>query len=179
MGPGGLDVPGTGGGTPLALRCSKIALLGAAAFYVSLAAFNNITDYGSNFAFVSHVLMMDTTFENNEGGWRAVSTPNFHHAAYVLIIALQVAVAALCWAGCVRLWRARRDVVLFAAAKTLGICGLTLGVLLWFGGFVSVGGEWFLMWQSATWNGVATSFHIATLFALVLLYLTQTEPGGL
>lgn len=163
----------------MALRCSKIALLGAAASYVSLVVFNNIADYGSNFAFVSHVLMMDTTFENNEGKWRAISSPHFHHAAYALIIIMQVAVAALCWSGCVRLWRARHDAVLFAAAKTLGVWGLTLGVLLWFAGFVSVGGEWFLMWQSSTWNGVGTSFHIAALFALVLLYLTQTEPGGL
>lgn len=156
-----------------------MALLGGVASYVSLVAFNNIADYSSNFAFVSHVLMMDTTFENNEGRWRAISSPHFHHAAYVLIIAMQVTVAALCWTGCVRLWRTRHDGVLFVAAKSLGIWGLTLGVLLWFAGFVSVGGEWFLMWQSSMWNGVGTSFHIAILFALVLLYLTQLEPSGL
>ena len=156
-------------------RYAKIALLAAVALYVSLAAFNNITDYGSNFAFVSHVLMMDTTFEGNAGMWRAITQDWVHHAAYVAIIACESLVAVLCWVGCMRLWRARGDVMAFQQAKAIATAALTLGVFLWFAGFVAIGGEWFMMWQSSIWNGVATSFNIATFLMLVLLYMARQE----
>lgn len=161
----------------MAVRYAKLLLLGAVALYVTLVAFNNLTDYGSNFAFVSHVLTMDTTFPGNTAMWRSISSPAAHHVAYAMIIAVECAVAALCWAGFLRLWRARHDAAGFAAAKSLGVWGLTLGVLLWFAGFLAIGGEWFLMWQSQTWSGVAASFRIATLLAVILIFLAQEEPA--
>ncbi|RME61856.1 MAG: DUF2165 domain-containing protein [Alphaproteobacteria bacterium] len=161
----------------MTVRYSKIALLAAVALYVTLVVFNNVTDYGSNFAFVSHVLMMDTTFPGNAAMGRALADPIMHHAAYVLIIACETLIAVLAWAGCLGLWRGRREAAAFARAKVLGVWALTLGILLWFAGFVAIGGEWFLMWQSEIWNGVATSFRIATLLFLLLLYLTQPEKA--
>ncbi len=44
------------------VRLSKALLVCAIALFASLVAFGNITDYGSNFAFVRHVFMMDTIF---------------------------------------------------------------------------------------------------------------------
>lgn len=157
---------------------AKILLLAAAALYVTLVAFNNITDYGSNFAFVSHVLAMDTTFPDNAAMWRALPHSAIHHAAYVFIITMETVIAALCWLGCYRLWRARHDPDRFHRAKSVGIAALTLGIVLWFGGFVAVGGEWFLMWQSSVWNGVATAFNIASFLALLLIYLSRREHSA-
>ena len=42
------------------IRLSKALLVCAIALFATLVAFGNITDYGSNFAFVRHVFMMDT-----------------------------------------------------------------------------------------------------------------------
>jgi predicted small integral membrane protein len=42
----------------------------------------------------------------------------------------------------------------------VAIAGLTLGLLLWLVAFIAVGGEWFLMWQSAEWNGEEAAFRI-------------------
>jgi predicted small integral membrane protein len=50
------------------IRCSKILLVASVALFTTLVVFNNITDYGSNYAFVEHVLRMDTVFPNNKGG---------------------------------------------------------------------------------------------------------------
>ena len=36
----------------------------------------------------------------------------------------------------------------FQHAKSMAVAGLTLGFLLYEGGFVAVGGEWFGMWQA-------------------------------
>ena len=52
---------------------------------------------------------------------------------------------------------------------------LALGVLLWLAGFEVIGGEYFLMWQSHTWNGQESAFRFAVLCVLGLLFLAQHE----
>jgi len=48
----------------------------AVAVLVSLVAFGNLTDYDTNFAFVQHVLLMDTIFPNATIRYRAIGTVN-------------------------------------------------------------------------------------------------------
>lgn len=156
-------------------RYSKVILIAAVALFASLVAFNNVTDYGSNFAFVQHVLNMDTTFPGNRAMWRAVDSPAVHHASYAVIIAVEALVAVLCWVGGFRLLRSIRDARQFNRAKGVAIAGLTLGIVLWFTGFITVGGEWFLMWQSQTWNGQQAAFRFVVVLGLVLVYLVQPD----
>src|SRR5918999_2633692 len=94
------------------IRCSKILLVASVALFTTLVVFNNITDYGSNYAVVEHVLRMDTTFPNNKGMWRAITFPTLHHAAYMLIILVEGITALLCWAGAVKLLGALRKGVI-------------------------------------------------------------------
>jgi predicted small integral membrane protein len=47
--------------------------------------------------------------------------------------------------------------------------------LLWFGGFLVVGGEWFQMWQSKTWNGQEAAFRFVACIGLVLIFLNQPD----
>jgi hypothetical protein len=51
------------------------------------------------------------------------------------------------------MWKARFSAKDFLAAKPLAIGALTANLGLWFFAFLTVGGEWFVMWQSQTWNG--------------------------
>ena len=159
----------------ITLRRNKAIAVWLAALYAALVAFNNIADYAVNFEFVAHVLMMDTTFADNQSMWRAINAPLVHHAAYALIIAAETAVAALCALGGWRLFINAHDAKLFARAKSLSVAGLGLGVALWFGGFIAIGGEWFLMWQSPKWSGNQSAFRIAAMFALFLIYVTLPE----
>ena len=46
----------------MALRLSKAVLVFAIALFYTILVLNNLTDYGSNYDFVRHVLMMDSTF---------------------------------------------------------------------------------------------------------------------
>ena len=41
--------------------------------------------------------------------------------------------------------------------------------------FLSVGGEWFLMWQSKNWNGQDAAFRMFTVIGIVLLFLVQQD----
>jgi len=155
----------------------KVYLVGSVALLATLVAFNNITDYNSNFQFVKHVLTMDTTFPDNLGLWRRLEYSALHHLAYILIIAWEVATAVTCWIGTRRLWSSRHNHRDFNAAKGAAVAGLGLGIGLWFTGFVVIGGEWFLMWQSDSWNGQESAARCALLLGVILLYVNaKDEP---
>lgn len=159
------------------LRLAKIALLAASAFFLLLVAFNNVTDYDSNFQFVRHVLAMDTTFPGNRLMWRALPSPAVHHAFYASIILWEFAAGGLIAAGAWRLWRGRAaPPAAWHQAKALATIGLALSLLQWFVAFLTVGAEWFLMWQSHTWNGQDAAFRMFGIFGIVLLFLHQPEP---
>ena len=163
----------------LMTRCAKAAMTAALALFAALVAFNNLTDYGANFAFVRHVLAMDTIFADSPARWRAVEAPVLWHAAYALIIAMEAATALLLARGALAMWRARRaSAAAFARAKQAAIAGALVGFLLWFVGFMVVGGEWFLMWQSREWNGQTSAFHFyITLLALaIFVHQSDGEP---
>ncbi len=156
-------------------RFSKVVLVWAVAFFVSLVVLNNLTDYDSNYRFVNHVLKMDTTFPDNRAMWRAIDSTFTYHAIYNLLIFVEAVIAVLCWLGGFLLFRTRKDAGRFNLAKGIAVLGLTLGIVLWFSGFISIGGEWFLMWQSEIWNGQQAAFRIIVIIAIVLLYLVQSD----
>lgn len=160
----------------MAVRISKCLLILAVAFFYTLVVFNNTTDYNSNYQFVRHVLQMDSTFPGNRGMWRAINQPAIHTIFYLSIILWEFITAILCWWCGVSLFRARMlPAEQFTRAKNLGVVALTLGMLMWFVAFLSVGGEWFLMWQSRTWNGQDAAFRMFVVLGIVLLYLVMPE----
>jgi predicted small integral membrane protein len=156
-------------------RLSKIIFVWSIALFATLVVFNNITDYDSNYGFVHHVLKMDTTFPDNTAMWRSIDSPLIYHASYLFIILLELSIAVLCALGGLKLFRARKDAELFNQAKGIAIMGLTLGVILWFTGFITIGGEWFLMWQSQIWNGQNAAFRFCVIIGIALLYLIQVD----
>ena len=82
----------------------------------------------------------------------------------------------LCWWGGLRMARALREsAAVFSEAKNVAIAGLTLSLLMWLVAFLSVGGEWFLMWQSRDWNGQQAAFRMFTVVGIVLLLAAMPE----
>ena len=160
----------------IAIRAAKVALVAAIALFASLVTFGNLTDYNTNFAFVQHVLSMDTIFSFSTIKYRAITEPALHHAAYAVIIATEAATALLCWIGAVMLARQlRADAGTFNRAKTSAMLGLVLGFLLWQVGFMSIGGEWFGMWQSQQWNGVPSAYRFVMVIAAVLIFVVLPD----
>jgi predicted small integral membrane protein len=163
----------------LAIRFAKICCVGAMAFYVALVAFNNVTDYETNFVFVTHVLDMDDVPPESHIRWRTISSPALHHASYLLIIATELAVAWLCGIGAYQMARARRaKAAAFNEAKTYAVLGLALGFLLYEAGFIAVGGEWFGMWQSQRWDGVPSAFRIAVTLLGTLIFISLKDEDS-
>ena len=160
-------------------RAAKMLLLASIALFYTLVVFNNTTDFDSNYQFVRHVLMMDTTIPNNHGLWRALHAPLLHLGFYIGIICWEAFNMVLCWTGAVALFRARSaPAAIFTRAKRIGTLALTGGMLLWLIAFIAIGGEWFLMWQSKTWNGQDAAFRMFTIEALILGLLLAPEPSA-
>lgn len=160
----------------MALRLSKAVLTLCIGVFALLAGTGNILDYDTNFEFVRHVLSMDTTFPNNALLWRRIEDERLHHLAYLIIIGAELLTGALCTAGAVRLYQNRSAPAgAFAKAKCTAIAGLVCGFVLYFFGFLAVGGEWFQMWQSATWNGQQPAFRLAACIGVVLIFLALED----
>ncbi|WP_221033136.1 DUF2165 family protein [Actomonas aquatica] len=168
----------------LSTRICKIALVASVALFLFIVVLNNaIFDYPSNYGFVHHVLAMDTLFSGDSQSWRALRDPTpddgswwFYHIFYATIIMWEAAACVLCTVGAWKLWRNRTaPAAAFAAAKKLGLIGLSVSMLQWFVAFITVGGEWFLMWQSSTWNGQDAAFRMFACLGIILLFLNQPD----
>jgi predicted small integral membrane protein len=46
---------------------------------------------------------------------------------------------------------------------------------MWLVAFLCVGGEWFLMWQSPTWNGQQEAFRMFVVVGIVLLIVMHAD----
>ena len=160
----------------MTLRVAKISLVFGVGLFYLFVVFNNLTDYNSNYQFIRHVLMMDSTFPGNNGMWRAINQPGLHTVFYISIILWETVTMFLCWWGGLRLLGAMNgNRKTFREAGNVAIAGLTLSLLMWLVAFLSVGAEWFLMWQSKTWNGQEAAFRMFTVIGIVLLFVTQRE----
>ncbi|WP_181806337.1 DUF2165 domain-containing protein [Streptomyces shenzhenensis] len=157
--------------TPRALSLAAAVLTGTVALYIALVAFGNITDFGTNQAFVQHVLAMDTTFKDDDLMWRSITDKALENAAYVAIIVWETLAALVLIAG-TWLWVRRDDV----RARRVSTYGLLMLVLLFGAGFIGIGGEWFAMWQSKTWNGLDAATRVLVLTGLALI-VVQVSPS--
>jgi predicted small integral membrane protein len=158
------------------VRLSKALLVLQVGLFSLLVGADNIVDYGTNYAFVEHVMAMDTIFPNSTLTWRSITSDTLNEIAYALIIAGELLTGLLCVAGAFRLWRARDGAAAdYNAAKDVAVAGLVCGLALWFFGFLTVGGEWFQMRQSKTWNGEEAAFRFVTCIGLVLIFLSQRD----
>ena len=152
--------------------------------YMLLVSIGNIFDYQTNFDFVNHVLRMDTTnFGQGEGVnldpdvmWRAITNETLITIAYVGVIIWEtVAAAVLLFATL--LWIKASKTKLYFAARKFSTIGLLMIVVLFMGGFITIGGEWFQMWRSTEWNGLEPAFRnsVLAIFGLVLVHLPSPQ----
>jgi predicted small integral membrane protein len=168
------------GALPFAAGC----LVLVNALYIFLVALGNITDYPTNFAFVQHVLSMDTTNFGGKPGqdldpdvmWRAITSPVIWNIAYIGVIVWESLTAIVLIAAIVFFIRGYTGRG-FAPARRWGSIGLVMIVLLFVGGFISIGGEWFQMWRSTAWNGLDPAFRNSVIAAIGLVLIHLPSPA--
>jgi len=160
----------------LIVRLAKIAMTAALAAFAFIVTYDNLVDYGTNYEFVKHVLSMDTTFPGNKLMGRAITDPRLWAVGYAGIIAAEgIVFLLLLIATIAMLFALRAPSAGFQRAKVWLVAGATLGFLVWFFGFMVVGGEYFAMWQSKTWNGQEAAFRFYMTLLAVLIFVNQSD----
>ena len=97
--------------------------------------------------------------------------------ALVLIVTGEFLVGAISLRGGWKLWAVRKaDAAAFNAAKGPAMMGAAMAMVVWFGGFVVIGGALFAMWQTqlgeASFRG---AFIYSMTSAMVLLVLALRD----
>ncbi|HEX5154900.1 MAG TPA: DUF2165 domain-containing protein [Parafilimonas sp.] len=158
--------------TSFLFRLAKAISVIAIGIMASLIAFGNITDYTTNYQFVEHVLKMDTTFNDSSLHYRSINSPFVFNVFYIFIILMETLMAFCCIKGSWLLFKnLKSDAITFHGAKNWAIAGIIIGIVIWFIAFEIIGGEWFAMWQSNTWNGLAAAERVLNFLLLTLILL--------
>ena len=153
-------------------RLAKTISVAAIGIMASLIVLGNITDYSTNYQFVEHVLKMDTTFNDSHLHYRSINNVFAFNAFFISLILMETLMAFCCIKGGWLLFKnLKSDAVIFHAAKNWAIAGIIIGIVVWFAAFEVVGGEWFAMWQSNTWNGLAAAERILSFLGITLILL--------
>ncbi len=142
-----------------------------------MVGFNNLVDYGSNYSFVQHTLSMDTVFAGNTLKSRAILNPLVWNVAYGLIIFAELLTGILLMVATIRLMKNLNNSIKFIHAKNWIYLGCSVGIFLWFFGFIVIGGEWFCMWQSEQWNGIEAAFRFVVLIMLTITITAIPESS--
>jgi predicted small integral membrane protein len=162
------------------LRFAKTISVASIALMSLLVVFGNITDYFTNFLIAEHVLKMDTTFPESHIHYRSINSTFLFHVGYILIIVMEAMMAFCSIKGSWLLFKnLRSNAALFHASKNWAVAGIIIGIVIWFLGFEVVGGEWFAMWQSRIWNGLASAERIVSFLVLILILLHLKEDEEL
>ncbi|XSG82873.1 MAG: DUF2165 family protein [Methyloligella sp. ZOD6] len=162
----------------LIARIAKIVMVLCLAAFCGLVAYDNIADYEANYGFVGHVLSMEDTFPDNPLRDRAIHDKGVWRAAYAGIIVTEAITGLLFLIGAIQMTRAlRAPAADFQRAKAFVVAGATLAFLLWFFGFMVVGGEFFAMWQSKDWNGQEAAFRFYATMLLVLIFVYARDEA--
>ncbi len=119
---------------------------------------------------------MDTTFPGNRLTGRAITNPTLWNIAYAGIIAAEGLTFVLLGIGALAMFLSvRAPASGFHRTKAWLVAGVTAGFLIWFFGFMVIGGEYFAMWQSKDWNGQQPAFRFYITMLAVLIFMMQPD----
>jgi len=142
-------------------------------FYVA----GNVANWDAAIAGVGYVLGMQGNEVYSNAIFPAITNPALITVALLMIVSGEFLVGALSLKGAWNLWQARKGSAdEFNSAKTVATLGAGMALVVWFGGFIVIGGALFQMWQSQIGTG---SFNGAFVYAassgLVLLFLNNPD----
>jgi predicted small integral membrane protein len=159
-------------------RLAKVVATAILAALALSAAYNNVVDYEAGFEWVRHIMSLDTVKPSNGAVGRAITDLNVMTAVYIASILAQ-ALAGLCFAtaALAMLRRLRGPVGKFVMAKRWLPLGAVFGLLVWFLGWMVVGGQYFAAWQMGLWDPQDSAFRLYMTMMGVLIFVSLPEPA--
>jgi predicted small integral membrane protein len=162
----------------MAIRYSKILLVLFVGLQGWLYVAGNLANWEQGLAAISYVIGMHGHAVYPIHIFPPLTGTGWAVLAFLVILCGEFSVGALSLWGCWKLWTQRKaNPAAFHAAKTPAMLGAAMGLVVWFGFFVVIGGALFQMWQTQVGEG---SFRGAFIYAItsgmVLLFLQHPEP---
>lgn len=161
----------------MAIRITKIILVLFVGLQGWLYVAGNLANWDAGLSAIAYVLgMQEHTYYANHL-LPPITSPALVTAAFVIIVFGEFLVGALSFKGVWDLWKARKSSAeTFNASKTCAILGPATAMVVWFGGFIVLGGGLFQMWQTQIGDGSFTgSFVYAATSGLVLLFVQADD----
>jgi len=163
----------------MTIRLLKIILVMFVGLQGCLYVAGNLANWDSGLSAVGYVLGMEGHEVYGNHIFPPITNPVLVTIAFLSIISGEFLVGALSLTGAWHLWRERRsDAESFNSAQKFAILGAGMAMVVWFGGFVVIGGALFQMWQTQVGTG---SFEGAFIYgatsALVLLFVNSPDPS--
>jgi predicted small integral membrane protein len=147
------------------IRYLKVILVVFVGLTGLLFVAGNIANWNAGLESVGYVLSMEGHEIYSSHIFPPVTKSAFVTIAFLLILAGESLVGALSLKGAWDLWSSRKESAdAFNASKTYAILGTGMAMVVWFGGFIVIGGVLFQMWQTKIGAG---SFHDAFIFAVM------------
>ncbi|WP_433198243.1 DUF2165 domain-containing protein [Nocardia sp. CA-107356] len=165
-----LDVAGS--------REAAVAVLATiTGLYYLIVAVTNCIDTDTNRHAVAAVLSMQATIHHSGTGWRAITNGTVALIAYILIVIWEYLIALVLLAAATTGWWALigRSAARTAVAAKLSSLGWTMAVLLFAGGFLTIGGEWFRMWANKQVNASSAALQNFLLAAVGLILVHMSS----
>ncbi|RDI67622.1 DUF2165 domain-containing protein [Nocardia pseudobrasiliensis] len=158
-------------------RMAVTVLATITGIYYLIVAITNCTDTDTNRRGVSAVLSMRQTIHHPSVDWHAITNGTAVWIAYVLVVIWEFLIALVLLSAAVAWIRTLRGRPAQALATKLSTLGWTMVIVLFVGGFLTIGGEWFRMWANKEVNASSAAlqnFLIAGI-GLVLVHLPDRD----
>lgn len=161
----------------MAIRILKIVLVAFVGLQGWLYVAGNLANWSAGIGAVGYVLGMQGHEVYAIHIFPPITGTALVSIAFLTIITGEFLVGVLSLKGAWDLWQARNESAeVFNAAKTYALLGPGLAMVLWFGGFIVIGGALFQMWQTQVGAG---SFDNAFVFVvtsgIVLLFVNSPD----
>lgn len=157
----------------------KLVKTGLVLFVGLLAVFyatQNVVNLNGMYGALSYVMSNaeHTAYPNSFGP--AITSPILIWFAVALVLVGEYATGLLGLFAAWKLFAGRATPGDFAAAKRLAIVACGIGMLTWFGFFMTFGGAYFQMWQTTVGNGShADAFRFAAMLGIIALFVQVIE----
>jgi predicted small integral membrane protein len=161
----------------MAIRYLKIAFVVFIGLMALVYSLQNIVNLQAALGVVAAVLGMAGHEYYPASIGPAITSPLLSGLALATIIAGEFAAGTIALKGAWDLWAKRRaESALFNAAKTWALAGCGIGILVWLGFFLAIGGAWFQMWQTPLGaQSLSGAFQYAVSCALIFIIVNMDD----
>lgn len=142
----------------------KIVLSLTTAVVMSIVVLNNLQDKHNGLTYTAHTLNM-TYVPDGPLKYRSINDRRYVIGAYTIVVIWEALIALMAAVGALLMCMKR------SAGLSLAKLAHMLGALLFFGAFRGIAGQWFMMWQSGSFNGLPDAHRMLQWMLAVLVLL--------